>query len=172
MHRYDRWGTYLPEGNFAAAVGADDFLAKLGVYGGPDAKEQWARLMARIKPLGDAIFGLPPAAVRMDTWVMLTMGRYAPALFRVLAAGGSSLELPFSRILVEERITDPFILNWLDMICFLLQGATTRDAPTTLMAYVSLTRSRAHNPSICRVLRGLLIRSECGSDAQRFLQVG
>ena len=24
--RYDRWGTYFPEGNFAAAVGATDFL--------------------------------------------------------------------------------------------------------------------------------------------------
>jgi hypothetical protein len=28
----------------------------LGVYGGPDAREQWARLMARITPLGEAIF--------------------------------------------------------------------------------------------------------------------
>ena len=92
---YDRWGTYLPDGDFAAAVGADDFVAKLETYGGPDAqaqarrssvrfspapqappsprppaaldappRTQWARLMARIRPLGDAIFGLPSAAVR------------------------------------------------------------------------------------------------------------
>jgi len=33
-------------------------------------------------------------------------------------------------------VTDPFIRHWLDMICFLLQGATTDDAPTTLMAYM------------------------------------
>ena len=134
---YDRWGTYLPEGNFAAAVGAEDFARKLDLYGGPDARQQWTRLMSRVEPLGTAIFDLPSAAVRMDGWAALTLGvRFAPALLRVLLAGGSRLEAPFSRILEEERVTDPFILNWLDMICFLLQGATVKDAPTTLMAYM------------------------------------
>jgi phytoene dehydrogenase-like protein len=133
---YDRWGTYLPDGDFAAAVGAEDFLAKLDTYGGTDARAQWARLLARIQPLGDAIFALPSAAVRADAGVLLTMGRFAPALGRVLLAGGSSLQQPFSRILEEEGVTDPFIRHWLDMICFLLQGATTTDAPTTLMAYM------------------------------------
>ena len=45
---YDRWGTYLPEGAFAAAVGAEDFLLKLETYGGPGAREQWERLMRRV----------------------------------------------------------------------------------------------------------------------------
>ena len=49
------------------------------------------------------------------------MGRYGMAFARVLGVGGASLQEPFSRILDEERITDPFIRNWLDMICFLLQ---------------------------------------------------
>ena len=48
---------------------------------------------------------------------------------RTLLAGGSALQEPFVRILDEERVTDPFIRNWLDMICFLLQGATTDEAP-------------------------------------------
>ena len=39
---YDRWGTYLPDGDFAAAVGAEDFLTKLDTYGGPDARVQVA----------------------------------------------------------------------------------------------------------------------------------
>ena len=133
---YDRWGTYLPDGDFAAAVGAEDFLVKLKTYGGPDATEQWQRLMARVEPLGEAIFGLPSAAVRADAGAALTLGRYAPAFFSVLARGGSSLQQPFSTILDEEGVTDPFIRRWLDMICFLLQGATTADAPTTLMAYM------------------------------------
>ena len=41
---YDRWGTYLPDGDFAAAVGAEDFLTKLDTYGGPDARVQVANL--------------------------------------------------------------------------------------------------------------------------------
>ena len=134
---YDRWGTYLPEGNLLHdAVGAEDFYKKLSACAGPDAREQWERLMNRIEPLGNAIFGLPSAAVRGDAAVALTMGRYAPALLEVIARGGSALQEPFSRILDEEGVTDPFIRRWLDMICFLLQGATTDDAPTTLMAYM------------------------------------
>jgi hypothetical protein len=111
-----------PQGSFAAAVGADDFMDKLDRYGQPGARQQWARLMARVQPLGTAIFGLPSAAVRTDAWAAVTLGvRYAPALARVLLAGGSKLEAPFSRILEEEQVTDPFILHWLDLICFLLQ---------------------------------------------------
>mmetsp|Transcript_7611 Transcript_7611/g.15828 ORF Transcript_7611/g.15828 Transcript_7611/m.15828 type:complete len:584 (-) Transcript_7611:133-1884(-) len=137
--RYDRWGTHLPEGSLLHdAVGAEDFVRKLAACGGPDAGEQWERLMRRVVPLGEAIFRLPSAAVRMDPWVALTMGRYLPALADVLikAGGPAKLEMPFSDLLDEEDITDPFIRNWLDMICFLLQGATTRDAPVTLMAYM------------------------------------
>jgi len=146
---YDRWGTYLPEGNLLNdAVGSEDFYNKLDRCGGPDARGQWERLMARVTPLGEAIFGLPSAAVRADAGVVLTMGRYLPALFGVLleAGGPDKLNGPFSALLAEERITDPFILNWLDMICFLLQGATVKDAPTTLMAYML---SDFYRESVC-----------------------
>uniref|UniRef100_A0A7S4EWH9 Amine oxidase domain-containing protein n=2 Tax=Chrysotila carterae TaxID=13221 RepID=A0A7S4EWH9_CHRCT len=144
--QYDRWGTYLPEGNFAAAVGAEDFMVKLRQYGGPDAEEQWGRLMARVTPLGEAIFALPSAAVRSDAWAAVTLGRYARAFARVISAGGASLQLPFKTILEEESITDPFILHWLDMICFLLQGAKCDEAPTTLMAYML---SDFYRPNVC-----------------------
>lgn len=136
---YDRWGTYLPEGSLLFdAVGSEEFEKKLTECGGNDAVEQWDRLMKRVVPLGEAIFSLPSAAVRMDLGVAFTMSRYLPALVDVLvkAGGPAKLEMPFSQLLDEENITDPFIRNWLDMICFLLQGATTNDAPVTLMAYM------------------------------------
>jgi len=44
---YDRWGTYLPDGDFAAAVGAEDFLTKLDTYGGPDARVQVGQPLGR-----------------------------------------------------------------------------------------------------------------------------
>lgn len=168
---YDRWGTYLPEGDFAAAVGADDFLRKLRVYGGVDATAQWQRLMARVEPLGEAIFGLPSAAVRPDAGAIVTLGRFAPAFVKLILAGGASLTQPFSQILEEEKITDLFILRWLDMICFLLQGATTSEAPTTLMAYmlsdfyregVTLDFPRGGTSSIVEALvRGLRKHAGC-----------
>ena len=169
---YSRWGTYLPEGSFAAAVGASDFVEKLKTYRSePDATEQWQRLMRRVTPLGEAIFALPSAAVRADAGAILTLGRYLPALAKVLALGGASLQAPFSRILEEERVTDPFILNWLNMICFLLQGTTVDKAPTTLMAYmlsdfyregVSLDFPKGGTDSIVEALvRGLTKQPGC-----------
>ena len=113
---YDRWGTHLPEGSLLHdAVGSDDFYKKLDLCGGPDAREQWERLMRRVTPLGEAIFELPSAAVRADAGVALTMGRYLPALFNVLitAGGPDKLNGPFAALLEEEGITDPFIRNWL-----------------------------------------------------------
>jgi phytoene dehydrogenase-like protein len=48
----------------------------------------------------------------------------------------ASLQEPFAKLLEEEGVTDPFILHWLDMICFLLQGTKLAEAPTSLMAYM------------------------------------
>ncbi|KAJ8600384.1 hypothetical protein CTAYLR_000734 [Chrysophaeum taylorii] len=136
---YDRWGTQLPEGKFAAAVGPKDFAERiLPKYGGPKAVDEWRRLMRRVLPLGEAIFGLPAAAVREDAFAAATLGlRYFGPLSNVLSRGGGpKLSGPFKDLLDEEGIRDPFILRWLDMICFLLQGTTTGEAPTTLMAYM------------------------------------
>ena len=46
--------------------------------------------MRRVRPLGDAIFALPSAAVRADAGALVTLGRYAPALLRVLVYGGAA----------------------------------------------------------------------------------
>ena len=61
---------------------------KLKACGGPDAAEQWERLMARVTPLGEAIFQLPSAAVRADLGAAITMGKYAGALAGVVLRGG------------------------------------------------------------------------------------
>ena len=101
---YDRWGTYLPEGNLLHdAVGSEDFYKKLEACSvESDAREQWDRLLARVAPLGEAIFVLPLAAVRSDPWVLLTLGvRYGGALANVLRLGGSGLSDPFSKLLEE-----------------------------------------------------------------------
>ena len=84
-----------------------------------------------------AIFGVPSAAVREDAFAAVTLGRYGLSLATLLAVGPApSLSKPFSEVLDQCGVTDAFLRNWLDMICFLLQGATTKEAPTTLMAYM------------------------------------
>ena len=136
--RYDRWGfSEAKTGQkFAAAVGSEDFIGRiLPTYGGPKAIEEWGRLMVALEPLGSAVFALPPAAVREDPFALFTLGfRYFPAVVNILKAG--DLSRPFSELLDDLDIKDEFIRNWLDMLCFLLQGATTKEAPASLMAYM------------------------------------
>ena len=50
------------------------------------------------------------------------------------AKPGDTLTERSEQSLDAERVTDPFLRRWLDMICFLLQGTLPSDAPTTLMA--------------------------------------
>ena len=46
----------------------------------------------------------------------------------VAQSGPAGLQLtgPFSKVL-EGTITDPFIRNWMDLLCFLLSGAVSSD---------------------------------------------
>ena len=47
-------------------------------FAGPDAVGQWQRLMAELKPMSSALYNSPPfGALRDDSFVPITMGRYA-----------------------------------------------------------------------------------------------
>ena len=46
-----RWNAFIPEGEANAAIGYEEFVTKLlPRFGGPDAPEQWSRLMKNIVP--------------------------------------------------------------------------------------------------------------------------
>jgi hypothetical protein len=49
------------------------------------------------------------------------VGRYLPSL---LSGGAGALQLtgPFSRILDNAGVRDPFVRRWMDLLCFLLSG--------------------------------------------------
>ena len=59
---------------------------------------------------------------RYDPGVLLTaFGRYLPAL---LSSGADAAKLtgPFSNVMDAAAIKDPFIRNYMDLLCFLLSG--------------------------------------------------
>lgn len=135
--QYDRWNAFIPEGEANCAIGYDEFVSKLlPKFGGPDAKAQWERLMAGLTPLAEAVVnGPPPGAVREDAGALLTLGRYA-SKFKNVPGGPQKLSEPFSVFLEEVGVTDPFIVNWMNMFAFLLQGLPCYGAPTSMMAYM------------------------------------
>lgn len=117
---YDTWGCFLPEGDFNTSVGAEQFCEVLLKYRGEKAVQEWRELQRVMTPYADAAIALPSAALRFDFGAVKTVGKFAPSLlkhfFNVFKLTG-----PFSSIM-DEVVTDPFIRNWLNMLCFLLSG--------------------------------------------------
>jgi hypothetical protein len=74
-----------------------------------------------MRPFAAAASVVPATALRVDAAVLATtLVRYPGAL---LASGGRGAQLvqPFSG-LIDGVVKDPFIKNWLDLLCFLLSG--------------------------------------------------
>lgn len=131
---YDTWGCRLPEGDFDTAVGADQFCEVLQRLRGDAAVAEWRALQKVMKPLAAAAIALPTAAVRFDWGALRTAGQFAPQLLKH-AGRTPQLTQPFSRVM-DRVITDPFIRNWLDMLCFLLSGLPASGTSTAEVAFM------------------------------------
>ena len=133
---YDRWGTVLPNGEkFAAKIGPEEFGDVLRTHGGPGAEEEFAALMARMTPLSNAAQALSSMALREDLGAVLTLLKYPKELFDTLKQG-QALNEPFANIMEEMQIKNEFVKNWLDMLCFLLQGLPAAGTMNAVMAYM------------------------------------
>lgn len=83
-----------------------------------------------VLPLSAAAMALPPLSIRGDWGVVSTAAaRYAPSLLKSFiqmgprtALGATKLLRPFSEILDDLQLKDPFIRNWIDLLAFLLAG--------------------------------------------------
>lgn len=117
---YDTWGCCLPEGDFDTSVGAEQFCEVLMKFRGNDAVAQWRKLQRVMEPLAKAAIAIPPAALRFDLGAAITVSRFAPSMLPHISTI-TKLTGPFSR-LMDSVVEDPFISNWLNLLCFLLSG--------------------------------------------------
>jgi phytoene dehydrogenase-like protein len=131
---YDTWGCWLPEGNFNTSVGADQFCDVLRDLRGENAVQEWRKLQAMMAPLGKAAVALPPTAVRSDWGILRTLLPFAPTLAQ---QAGQTFQLmgAFDR-LRDQVITDSFLRNWLDLLCYLLSGLPANGTSAAEMAFM------------------------------------
>ena len=130
---YDTWGCHLPEGQFKTTVGAEQFCQVLHQLRGPGAVAEWRALQTHMAPLAEATNALPTAALRWDWGAIQTVGRFLPRLWPHLM-DLPRLSGPFSKVIAS--IQDPFIRNWLDLLCFLLSGLPADGTITAEMAFM------------------------------------
>jgi phytoene dehydrogenase-like protein len=131
---YDSWDCHLPEGCFPAQVGSAPFLEILRQLRGEGAVAEWQQLQTVMEPLGRIVTTLPMAAFRFDLGAMLTTGHFMPKLLPYL---GNLPQLlgPFSQVM-DRVVKDPFIRNWLDLLCFLLSGLPAQGTSAAEMAFM------------------------------------
>lgn len=142
--KYDSWMVYIPEGEFLSRIGPTEFFKDLEKYASMDAVREWRKLLDAVLPLSGAAMALPPLSIRSDLGVLSTAAaRYAPSLFKSFvqmgpqgALGATKLLRPFSEILDSLELKDPFIRNWVDLLCFLLAGVKSNGTLSAEMIYM------------------------------------
>lgn len=131
---YDTWSCCLPEGDFDTSVGSEQFCEVLAKFGGDRAIDQWRELQRVMEPLTKAVLAMPPTAVRFDWGAAISVGKFTPALLGNIM-DIAKLTGPFARIM-DAAVTDPFIRNWLNLLCFLLSGLPAEGTSAAEMAFM------------------------------------
>jgi phytoene dehydrogenase-like protein len=129
---YHDWGLLLPEGQLRVGVGLDPFLAMLRDLRGPAVTDEWAAFMAWLAPSCRAARALPLLALRPGLGLASSLGGQALGLLaqapRLAALGGSFG--PMAR----RHLRDPFLLHWVDLLCFLISGLPMDQTSAAAMA--------------------------------------
>ena len=131
---YNNWGCWLPEGYFDVAVGADAFYDLLIGLRGEEVGKQWRRLQEVMKPLGKASGAIPPGAFRYDLGAIFTLAPYALSMLPYVFSA-SKLSGSFGKVM-DEVVTDEFIRNWLNLLCFMLSGLPADGTSAAEMAFM------------------------------------
>jgi len=129
---YHEWGLLLPEGSLRVGVGADPFLAVVQQLRGASAAEEWRRFLTILEPSCRAARSLPLLALRPGLGMAATLGGQGLAL---LAQAGTLARLNGGfGALARRHLRDPFLLHWVDLLCFLISGLPMDQTSTAAMA--------------------------------------
>jgi phytoene dehydrogenase-like protein len=181
---YREWGLLLPEGQLRLAVGSEPFLQLLRSLRGDAAAQEWEAFLHWLEPYCRAATALPLLALRpgLGTARVLGGGRVAALLAqapRLAALGGAFGPL------ARRHLRDPFLLHWVEMLCFLISGLpmdqTSAAAMATLFAEwfqpeASLDYPVGGSPAVVEALvRGLRRHGgtlRCSAPVRRILVEG
>nr|DAD39043.1 TPA_asm: hypothetical protein HUJ06_013366 [Nelumbo nucifera] len=120
------------------------YLKDLEKHASLDAVKEWKKLLDAVLPMSAAAMALPPLSIRGDWGILSTAAaRYAPSLVKSFmqmgpqgALGATKLLRPFSEIMDSLELKDPFIRNWMDLLCFLLAGVKSNGILSAEMIYM------------------------------------
>jgi len=132
VHTYQHWELLLPEGRLRVGVGRDPFLEVLRPLRGAAVAQEWQDFLRAIEPLCAAVRALPLLALRPGLGSALTLGGGGLELLakapQLAALGGAFGPL------ARRHLRDPFLLHWVEMLCFLISGLGMEHTSAAAMA--------------------------------------
>ena len=131
--QYHHWDLLLPEGRLRVGVGMEPFQAVLRELRGPAVAEEWRGFLAAIEPLCQATCALPLLALRPGLGGALNLGAAAGLGLLAKAPQLSALGGAFGPI-ARRHLGDPFLLRWVELLCFLISGLGMEHTSAAAMA--------------------------------------
>ncbi|MFN6337922.1 MAG: phytoene desaturase family protein [Cyanobacteriota bacterium] len=129
---YNDWGLLLPEGHLRVGVGMEPFLEVVRDLRGDGAAQEWRAFMADLEPLCQAARALPLLALRPGLGTAAVLGGRGVGLLgqagRLAQLGGAFAPL------VRRKLSDPFLLHWVELLCFLISGLGMAHTSAAAMA--------------------------------------
>ena len=130
--KYRDWNVQIPEGDFTIEVGNQGFIDQINLISGKDAIKEWENFTQVIKPIGEAANAIPLLALNKDRETIFQLLKRSKSLLKHVKSfkylGGTFGNL------VDDHLKDPFLRNWVDLLCFLISGLTKDETNAAAMA--------------------------------------
>ena len=130
--KYQDWNVQIPEGDYTIGVGNKRFIEQINSISGKDATKEWEDFMQVLKPIGAAANAIPLLALTQNKETVFQLLKRSKTLLKHLKSfkylGGAFGNL------VDDHLNDPFLRNWVDLLCFLISGLTKDETNAAAMA--------------------------------------
>ena len=130
--QYKDWNIQIPEGDYTMGVGNKRFINQIDLISGKDAVNEWENFTEVIKPIGAAANAIPLLALNPNKETVFELMKRSKTILKHLKSF-KYLRGAFGG-LVDEHLKDPFLRNWVDLLCFLISGLTKDETNAAAMA--------------------------------------
>tara|TARA_B100000965_G_scaffold392177_1_gene401429 strand:+ start:1431 stop:2960 length:1530 start_codon:yes stop_codon:yes gene_type:complete len=130
--KYRNWNVQIPEGDYTIGVGEKCFVDQLNSLRGKDAVKEWEDFIQVIKPIAEAANAIPLLALSQNKETVFQLLKRSKKVLKHLKSF-KYLEGGFGNV-VDNHLKDPFLKNWVELLCFLISGLTTEETNSAAMA--------------------------------------
>ena len=131
---YETFGLLFPEGRLVHTSNFGRANGTIYDVSGDEGVRQWSSLMERMAPLAKAVDAMPTMALRGDVGIALSGGMFLMNFAKLNPLENLKLTRPFSDVINDAGVSDAFVKNWLDVLCFCLSGVPSSGTITAEMA--------------------------------------